>query len=78
MSKSQRVMSSVGTHLFNGLGRHLALMHDLDHKDLVVPPPPALHGLAKGSLSQLLQCLILNVEGPSAQTSCPAKTSQTA
>ena len=51
------------SHFFNGLGRHLALVHDLDHKDLVVAPPPALQGFAKRPFSQLLQGLILDVEG---------------
>lgn len=50
-------------YLFNGLGGHLALMHDLDHKDLVVTPPPALKGFAKGPFSQLLKSLILDVKG---------------
>ena len=37
-------------------------MHDLDHKDLVVTPPPALEGFAKGTFSQLLKRLILDVK----------------
>ena len=52
----------VACHLLNGFGRHLALMHDLDHKDLVVTPPPALQGFSKGPFAQLLHCLILDVE----------------
>lgn len=57
-------MQAVGTHLLNGFSRHLAFMHDLDHKHLVVSSPPAFHGLAEGPLPQLLQSLILDVEGP--------------
>ncbi len=52
----------VACYLLNGFGRHLALMHDLDHKNLVVTSPPALQGFSKGPFSQLLHCLILDVE----------------
>ena len=50
------------TYLLYGLGRHFALMHDLDHKDLVITPPPAFEGFAKSPLAQLLHRLILDVK----------------
>lgn len=37
-------------------------MHDLDHKDLVVAPSPALQGFAERPFAQLLHSLILDVE----------------
>ena len=59
---SYKAIAATAPYLFYRLGRHFAFMHDLHNKDLVVSPPPALEGLAKGPLSKLLQCLILDVE----------------